>query len=215
MVVSLLSLSYFRKVVTTIITMTTLLALLASNNSNNIMKSVVTRQQQQQRSLVSLSSLFLYTDAYTVIPTIGKQSGGVCKNRLKTYTTPLLYPSFVLFSTTNSKNPYIITPTATTPTTTTTTTTTPTTEETQSMATDISTSGSTVPTAKGIRRIKTVHAVQELQKMMISEQKEGSSSTSSNNEIIKIQGWVRTVRQQKTVAFIQVNDGSNLNCCNI
>jgi asparaginyl-tRNA synthetase len=32
----------------------------------------------------------------------------------------------------------------------------------------------------------------------------------SLEETIKIQGWVRTVRQQKTVAFLQVNDGSNL-----
>ena len=31
-----------------------------------------------------------------------------------------------------------------------------------------------------------------------------------DDEIIKIQGWVRTIRQQKTVAYIQVNDGSNM-----
>ena len=45
-----------------------------------------------------------------------------------------------------------------------------------------------------LRRIKTVHAL----------------TPTGEGEIIKIQGWVRTVRQQKTVAFIQVNDGSNL-----
>lgn len=37
-----------------------------------------------------------------------------------------------------------------------------------------------------------------------------ASAAFSEDSPIKIQGWVRTIRKQKTTAFIQVNDGSNL-----
>ena len=32
----------------------------------------------------------------------------------------------------------------------------------------------------------------------------------SNGSPVVVKGWVRTVRKQKTVAFVEVNDGSNL-----
>jgi asparaginyl-tRNA synthetase len=32
---------------------------------------------------------------------------------------------------------------------------------------------------------------------------------------VKIQGWVRTVRDQKKFAFIEVNDGSSLTGCQL
>merc|ERR1712232_840990 len=31
-----------------------------------------------------------------------------------------------------------------------------------------------------------------------------------SDEIVAVKGWVRTVRKQKTLAFVEVNDGSNL-----
>jgi asparaginyl-tRNA synthetase len=37
-----------------------------------------------------------------------------------------------------------------------------------------------------------------------------SSTTHNENEIVSIKGWVRTVRRQKTLAFVEVNDGSNM-----
>merc|ERR1719162_2407024 len=39
-----------------------------------------------------------------------------------------------------------------------------------------------------------------------------SSSHASfiNKEPVLVKGWVRTLRKQKTVAFVEVNDGSNL-----
>lgn len=55
-----------------------------------------------------------------------------------------------------------------------------------------STSSTTSTATTEAPRIKTVHATQP---------------TDSN---ISIKGWVRTIRKQKTLAFIQVNDGSNL-----
>jgi asparaginyl-tRNA synthetase len=31
-----------------------------------------------------------------------------------------------------------------------------------------------------------------------------------SDEMVAIKGWVRTVRKQKTLAFVEVNDGSTL-----
>lgn len=31
-----------------------------------------------------------------------------------------------------------------------------------------------------------------------------------SDEVVSIKGWVRTVRKQKTLAFVEVNDGSSL-----
>lgn len=45
-----------------------------------------------------------------------------------------------------------------------------------------------------LRRVKTVDAVE-----------------ASGDESVLIKGWVRTVRKQKTLAFVEVNDGSNMN----
>lgn len=45
--------------------------------------------------------------------------------------------------------------------------------------------------AKPPRRVKTVHAA-------------------ASDEAVSIKGWVRTVRKQKTLAFVEVNDGSNM-----
>ncbi len=57
------------------------------------------------------------------------------------------------------------------------------------------TSSSSAETSIGTHsppRVKTIHALEPTE------------------TDVKIQGWIRTVRKQKTVAFIQVNDGSNL-----
>jgi asparaginyl-tRNA synthetase len=49
------------------------------------------------------------------------------------------------------------------------------------------------PTSKGIiPRIKT------------------SEATKPSDGPVIVKGWVRTVRKQKTLAFVEVNDGSNL-----
>ena len=48
--------------------------------------------------------------------------------------------------------------------------------------------------SKVLRRVKTVDA------------KEATDGTP-----VLIKGWVRTVRKQKTLAFVEVNDGSNMN----
>ena len=37
-----------------------------------------------------------------------------------------------------------------------------------------------------------------------------AEATQPSDEPITVKGWVRTVRKQKTLAFIEVNDGSNL-----
>jgi hypothetical protein len=50
---------------------------------------------------------------------------------------------------------------------------------------------STVSTSNIIKRVKTIDAV-------------------PSPETIAIKGWVRTVRKQKTLAFVEVNDGSTL-----
>lgn len=51
---------------------------------------------------------------------------------------------------------------------------------------------STVPTTNNIiKRVKTIDAV-------------------PSPETVAIKGWVRTVRKQKTLAFVEVNDGSTL-----
>lgn len=44
-----------------------------------------------------------------------------------------------------------------------------------------------------IRRIKTIHATEP-----------------TGDEVIAIKGWVRTLRKQKNLAFVEVNDGSNV-----
>ena len=31
-----------------------------------------------------------------------------------------------------------------------------------------------------------------------------------SDELVSIKGWVKTVRKQKTLAFVEVNDGSNM-----
>lgn len=54
----------------------------------------------------------------------------------------------------------------------------------------MSTAASSTET-KVIKRVKTVHAT-------------------PSEEIVAIKGWVRTVRKQKTLAFVEVNDGSSL-----
>lgn len=43
-----------------------------------------------------------------------------------------------------------------------------------------------------LKRVKTINAVEPTE------------------ESIVVKGWVRTIRKQKTLAFVQVNDGSNL-----
>jgi hypothetical protein len=48
----------------------------------------------------------------------------------------------------------------------------------------------TTPTV--LKRVKTLHAVDPTEEAVI------------------VKGWVKTIRKQKTVAFVQVNDGSNL-----
>ena len=45
-----------------------------------------------------------------------------------------------------------------------------------------------------LRRVKTVDATE-----------------ATDGEPVLIKGWVRTVRKQKTLAFVEVNDGSNMN----
>ena len=55
-------------------------------------------------------------------------------------------------------------------------------------------SSSTSPLTTPLRRVKTVDAV----------------APTPNQESIIVKGWVRTVRKQKTLAFVEVNDGSNL-----
>ena len=45
-----------------------------------------------------------------------------------------------------------------------------------------------------LRRVKTVDATEP-----------------TDGEPVLIKGWVRTVRKQKTLAFVEVNDGSNMN----
>jgi asparaginyl-tRNA synthetase len=55
---------------------------------------------------------------------------------------------------------------------------------------------STTPTL--LRRVKTVDAVAF------------ATASTSKDEPVLVKGWVRTVRKQKTLAFLQVNDGSNL-----
>lgn len=37
-----------------------------------------------------------------------------------------------------------------------------------------------------------------------------ADATSPSDGPVVIKGWVRTVRKQKTLAFVEVNDGSNL-----
>ena len=37
-----------------------------------------------------------------------------------------------------------------------------------------------------------------------------TASAQASDETVSIKGWVRTVRRQKTVAFVEVNDGSSL-----
>ena len=37
-----------------------------------------------------------------------------------------------------------------------------------------------------------------------------AEATQPSDEPVSVKGWVRTVRKQKTLAFIEVNDGSNL-----
>lgn len=54
-----------------------------------------------------------------------------------------------------------------------------------------SSSSNTVSTSKIIKRVKTIDAV-------------------PSPETVAIKGWVRTVRKQKTLAFVEVNDGSSL-----
>jgi asparaginyl-tRNA synthetase len=55
--------------------------------------------------------------------------------------------------------------------------------------------GTSLTTA--LRRVKTVAV-------------KATDSNINTGELIMIKGWVRTLRKQKTVAFIEVNDGSNL-----
>jgi asparaginyl-tRNA synthetase len=62
-----------------------------------------------------------------------------------------------------------------------------------------STSSTSAPVPKLLRRVKTVDAVAV-----------AASMADSDNEAVLVKGWVRTVRKQKTLAFLQVNDGSNL-----
>jgi aspartyl/asparaginyl-tRNA synthetase len=37
-----------------------------------------------------------------------------------------------------------------------------------------------------------------------------TSEAKVSDEQVSIKGWVRTVRKQKTLAFVEVNDGSNM-----
>ena len=62
---------------------------------------------------------------------------------------------------------------------------------TASVAMTTSTSADVSTAAPALRRVKTADAV-------------------PSDEVISVKGWVRTVRKQKTLAFIEVNDGSSL-----
>jgi asparaginyl-tRNA synthetase len=63
-----------------------------------------------------------------------------------------------------------------------------------------SSSTSTPSIPKLLRRVKTVDAAAVAATM----------TTESDKAAVLVKGWVRTVRKQKTLAFLQVNDGSNL-----
>jgi len=48
-----------------------------------------------------------------------------------------------------------------------------------------------------------------LKRVKTSEIKSDHESVQSKEPVL-IKGWVRTVRKQKTLAFVEINDGSNL-----
>jgi aspartyl/asparaginyl-tRNA synthetase len=47
------------------------------------------------------------------------------------------------------------------------------------------------------------------QRAIIPRIKTADATTVTDHAVI-VKGWVRTVRKQKTLAFVEVNDGSNL-----
>ncbi len=59
------------------------------------------------------------------------------------------------------------------------------------MSTTASSSSSSSSSTDVIKRVKT-------------------SEATASDDIVAIKGWVRTVRKQKTLAFVEVNDGSSL-----
>ena len=60
------------------------------------------------------------------------------------------------------------------------------------MSTTTSASDATTPSTTVLSRVKAADA------------------TSPSDGPVLVKGWVRTVRKQKTLAFVEVNDGSNL-----